>query len=87
MTTLVLAALEDPSGPDFGKASPIGLFISVVLLLVVLFLGYCLSRRTKRMARRRAFAEEHGIDFFDTEKLDAAMKEAGLEDKTKNWWL
>lgn len=83
----ILAAIEDPSGPDFGKASPIGLFISVVLLLIVIFLGYCLSRRVKRMSRRRAFAEEHGIDLFDTEKLDAAMKEAGVYDKNKNWWI
>ena len=53
-TTIFLA--QNPTGPrgaDFGKASPVGLLIIVVLLIVILALGWDLSRRAKRMAARR----------------------------------
>ena len=33
---------ETPVGPDFGKASPIGLLLLVVLAIVVLFIGLSL---------------------------------------------
>nr|WP_120491984.1 hypothetical protein [Corynebacterium lactis] len=70
---------QNPSGPmgaDFGKASPVGLLIIVVLLIIILALGWDLSRRAKRMAARRRFAEEHGLDPFDSATVDAAMAEA-----------
>ena len=76
-TTIFLA--QNPTGPrgaDFGKASPIGLLIIVVLLIVILALGWDLSRRAKRMAARRRFAEAHGMDPFDSEAVDAAMATA-----------
>lgn len=67
-----------PMGADFGKASPIGLLVIVLLLVTILLIGVDLSRRMKRMRRRRAFAEEHGMDPFDVEAIDRAM--AGHED-------
>ncbi|MDK8828578.1 MULTISPECIES: hypothetical protein [Corynebacterium] len=76
-TTVFLA--QNPTGPrgaDFGKASPIGLLIIVVLLIVILALGWDLSRRAKRMAARRKFAEAHGMDPFDSEAVDKAMAAA-----------
>ena len=39
----------------------------------VLLIGVDLTRRMKRMRRRRAFAEEHGMDPFDIEGIDRAM--------------
>lgn len=60
-------------GADFGKASPIGLLIIVILLVIILILGRDLSRRTKRVAERRRIAEEHGLDPFDTERIDALI--------------
>lgn len=76
-TTIFLA--QNPTGPrgaDFGKASPVGLLIIVVLLIVILSLGWDLSRRAKRMAARRKFAEAHGMDPFDSEAVDKAMAAA-----------
>lgn len=72
--------ITTPMGPDFGKASPLGMFVIVVLLAIVVYLGYCLSRRVKTQARRRAFAEANGLDPFDLPAIDAAMKAAGVAD-------
>ncbi|WP_245945603.1 hypothetical protein [Corynebacterium senegalense] len=74
---------QTPVGPEFGKASPIGLLILVVLLVVVLFIGFAFHRRYSRFNRRRMFAEAHGIDPFDEEALDQAMAEAGVLDRRR----
>ncbi|MDO4685847.1 MAG: hypothetical protein Q4A92_04800 [Corynebacterium sp.] len=89
MMDFVLAQAErgGPLGPEFGKASPVGLLIIVLLLVAVLFIGWALTRRIKRMARRREFAEAHGIDVFDQEAIDKAMEAEGLAlDKRKQWF-
>ena len=74
---------EGPMGPEFGKAAPIGLFVILALLLVVLTLGFLMNKRVRRLERRRAFADAHGIDLFDTERLDQAMAEAGYDETAK----
>ncbi|MPV53237.1 hypothetical protein GCO27_09235 [Corynebacterium sp. zg331] len=76
-----------PLGADFGKASPIGLLVIVVLFAAVLYLGWAFHRRFSRMNRRRMFAESHGIDPFDEATLDKAMAEAGVLDRKKKHWL
>lgn len=68
---------DGPMGPEFGKAAPIGLFVILALLAVVLILGVLMNKRIRRMERRRAFADQHGIDLFDTQRLEQAMREAG----------
>ncbi|WKD57945.1 hypothetical protein CAPI_07025 [Corynebacterium capitovis DSM 44611] len=77
------APQDTPVGPEFGKASPIGLLLLVALLVVVLYLGYAFHRRHSRFNRRRVFAEAHGIDPFDTQAVDAAMAEAGVLDRRR----
>ena len=74
---------ETPVGPDFGKASPIGLLLLVVLAIVVLFIGWSLHRRFSRFKRRQAFAEARGIDPFEEKAIDEAMEKAGLKDQRK----
>lgn len=74
---------ETPVGPDFGKASPIGLLLLVVLGVVVLGIGYAFHRRFSRFRRRQAFAEAHGIDPFDEKAIDKAMEQAGVADQRK----
>ena len=74
---------ETPVGPDFGKASPIGLLLLVILGVVVLFIGWSFHRRFSRFKRRQAFAEACGIDPFDEKAIDAAMEKAGLKDQRK----
>lgn len=84
-TSFVLAQApgDTPVGPDFGKASPIGLLLLVVLVLVVAFIGWSFHRRFSRFKRRQAFAEAHGIDPFDEKAVDEAMEKAGLKDQRK----
>lgn len=82
-TVTILAQQPDggPLGPEFGKASPIGFLILVGLAVVILTLGWFFHRRYSRFNRRRMFAEQHGIDMFDTEAVNRAMKEAGVYDR------
>lgn len=76
-----------PVGSEFGKASPVGWFVIVALLVVVLFIGWSFHRRFSRMNRRRLFAEANGMDPFDLEALDKAMEEAGVKDQRKIGWF
>ena len=78
---------ETPVGPEFGKASPIGLLVIVFLLVLVLSLGFAFHRRYSRFTRRRMFAEAHGIDPFDEEALDKAMAEAGVLDRRRKTFI
>ncbi|WCZ37067.1 hypothetical protein [Corynebacterium heidelbergense] len=82
----VLAAEGGPTpdtglrGPEFGKAAPVGLLVILALLVVVLFIGFAMNKRIRRLERRRAFADMHGIDLFDTQRLEAAMRAEGFSD-------
>lgn len=53
MNHLMLGILlaDDPvnTGPDFGKASPVGLTIVVLLLIAVLLLGWSMNRQLKKV--------------------------------------
>lgn len=80
---LAQAPAETPVGPDFGKASPVGLLIIVVLAVAILALGFAFHRRFSRFRRRQQFAQAHGIDPFDTQALNQAMQEAGVLDRSK----
>jgi hypothetical protein len=64
---------KGPQGPEFGKASPVGLLVIVALLVAILAIGYLFNRRMKTMLRRRQFAEKHGIDPFDIAEIDRRM--------------
>lgn len=79
MDLLIFAQQQStPLGPEFGKASPIGLLIIVALLVVVIYLGWAFARRQRRLARRQAFAEARGINVFDEKAVDEAMAAEGL---------
>ncbi|MGB8404219.1 MAG: hypothetical protein WCE30_09160 [Mycobacterium sp.] len=52
MTTLTLTLLADAprqSGPDFGKASPAGLVITLILLIAVLTLVWSMNRHLRKL--------------------------------------
>lgn len=72
-TVLAQAEKTGPQGPDFGKASPVGLLVIVAMLVVILALGVLFNRRMKAMIRRREYAEKHDMDPFDIAGIDAAM--------------
>lgn len=82
----VLAQQEQggPLGPEFGKASPIGFFLLIALATAILTIGWFFHRRYSRFNRRRMFAEQHGLDVFDTEAVDKAMAEAGVLDRRED---
>lgn len=89
-TNLMILAQQQqggPLGPEFGKASPIGLFILAVLGVAVISIGWAFHRRFSRYNRRRAFAEANGLDVFDQEAVDRAMEEAGLLDRRRKSWF
>lgn len=69
-----------PRGPEFGKAAPVGLLVILLLLAAVLLIGLAMNKRVRRLERRRAFAEEHGIDLFDKDLLERRMAEEGFKD-------
>lgn len=72
---------DGPMGPEFGKASPIGLLVIVALVVAIMVLGWSFHRRQSKFRRRRAFAGDHGLDPFDQQAVDAAMREAGVHDR------
>ncbi len=76
-----------PLGPEFGKASPVGLFMLAAMGVAVLVTGWAFHRRYSRFHRRRKFAEAHGIDLFDEVTLDRAMAEAGQLDRRQRRWF
>ena len=80
---LAQGAKGGPVGPEFGKASPIGLLILALMGVAVIFAGWNFHRRYSRFRRRTMFAQDHGIDPFDDAAVDAAMKEAGILDTSK----
>ena len=77
------AERSGPLGPEFGKASPVGLLVIVLLFVAVLCIGWAVTRRIRRLNRRREFAEANGLDVFDVAAVDAAMAEQGLAEGGK----
>jgi hypothetical protein len=60
MTDMLIVLLADGpknSGPDFGKASPVGLLVVVLLLIAVVALVWSMNRHLKK-ARAHFAAEE-----------------------------
>jgi hypothetical protein len=59
LLTTAVSVLADPpknSGPDFGKASPLGLLIVVILLICVFALVWSMNRHLKKLPE--SFDEE-----------------------------
>jgi hypothetical protein len=48
-TMSVLADAPNQTGPDFGKASPVGLLILVVLLIATFVLVWSMNRHLKKL--------------------------------------
>ncbi|WOC11353.1 hypothetical protein [Gordonia sp. MP11Mi] len=54
---VVLAADQEPKGPEFGKASPLGLLIIILLLIAVFLLIRSMNRQLKKLPE--SFDTEH----------------------------
>ncbi|MDY6808271.1 hypothetical protein GIY30_16740 [Gordonia sp. HNM0687] len=69
-----LAAVEEPEGPEFGKASPLGLLVIIVLLVATAFLIRSMNTQLKKLPKK--FDADHpepdqafddGTDSVDTD--------------------
>ncbi|MEP9413009.1 hypothetical protein ABLE92_01455 [Gordonia sp. VNQ95] len=49
--TTILAAQEQPQGPEFGKASPLGLLIIILLLVGTALLIWSMNRQLKKLPK------------------------------------
>ena len=51
--TLGILLAEEPvnTGPDFGKASPVGVVVVILLLIAVLLLGLSMNRQLKKVPK------------------------------------
>ncbi|MGW0037050.1 hypothetical protein [Gordonia sp. NPDC003376] len=49
--TTILAAQQEPQGPEFGKASPLGLLVIIVLLICTALLIWSMNRQLKKLPK------------------------------------
>ena len=71
LLTTAVSVLADPpknSGPDFGKASPLGLLVVVLLLIGVFILVWSMNRHLKKLPKT-----------FDGEPADGEAVEGETE--------
>ncbi|WP_167098501.1 hypothetical protein [Mycobacterium sp. DL592] len=71
LLTTAVSVLADPpknSGPDFGKASPLGLLVVVLLLIGVFILVWSMNRHLKKLPKS-----------FDDEPAETASEDAEPE--------
>ncbi|MFT4124886.1 MAG: hypothetical protein QM662_01495 [Gordonia sp. (in: high G+C Gram-positive bacteria)] len=76
--TIILAAQQEPQGPEFGKASPIGLLLIIVLLIGTVLLIWSMNRQLKKLPE--TFDAEHpeADQAFD-EGTDAAAADPAID--------
>jgi len=78
-----LAADEDTKGPEFGKASPVGLLVIVVLLVAVFLLIRSMNRQLRKLPDSFDADHPEADQAFDegTDTVDGAA-ETGTEPDT-----
>ncbi|NBP86488.1 MAG: hypothetical protein EBU23_12840 [Mycobacteriaceae bacterium] len=77
MSALVLLAeAPDNTGPDFGKASPIGLLVVILLLICLFFLLRSMNRHLKKVPERFD-------DQVEQDPADRDADEAGAQDSPR----
>ena len=78
MTDVLIVLLADGpknTGPDFGKASPVGLFIVALLLVAVFALVWSMNRHLKKA--RAHFAAEEASPVVGSAAAPAAVTDSG----------
>ncbi|BBZ77385.1 hypothetical protein MANY_27220 [Mycolicibacterium anyangense] len=79
LLTTAVSVLADPpknSGPDFGKASPIGLLVVVLLLIGVFILVWSMNRHLKKLPE--------SFDGEPAEPTDAPAEESAAAETGKS---
>jgi len=87
LLTTAVSVLADPpknSGPDFGKASPLGLLVVVLLLIGVFILVWSMNRHLKKLPKSFDAEPADGDTEPDgdakTDTVAAALDESGGSD-------
>ncbi len=81
LLTTAVSVLADPpknSGPDFGKASPLGLLVVVVLLIGVFILVWSMNRHLKKLPK--TFDGEPAGGDSEADTVTASVDESGGSD-------
>ncbi|WP_026919469.1 hypothetical protein [Gordonia shandongensis] len=77
LTTDVMMVLadEDPKGPEFGKASPLGLLVILVLLVAVFLLIRSMNKRLRKLPESFDTQNPEPDQAFDdgTDRVDEAV--------------
>ena len=79
-TGLQVLAAQEPEGPEFGKASPLGLLVIILLLVGTALLIRSMNTQLKKLPK--SFDTEHPEpdQAFD-EGTDAGASDAGVDDR------
>ena len=85
LAALALLAEDGPqhSGPDFGKASPVGLLVIVLLVIATVFLVRSMNRQLKKVPksfdRERPEPDQAADEGTDT--VDGPARGSGADDE------
>jgi hypothetical protein len=83
MNHLLLTVIADGTphnhGPDFGKASPVGLLVIVLLVIATVFLVRSMNRQLKKVPK--SFDQEHAEPDQGTDTVDGSARAPGADDE------
>jgi hypothetical protein len=87
LLTTAVSVLADPpknSGPDFGKASPLGLLVVVLLLIGVFILVWSMNRHLKKLPKSfdsdAADGQAQPTAESDPDAVAASVDDSGASD-------
>ena len=78
--TIVTLLAQDPprqTGPDFGKASPLGLFVLVLLLIGTFLLVWSMNRHLKKLPKSFDEPDETGARVDEPAEEGESKRESG----------
>ena len=87
MNHLLLTVIADGSphnqGPDFGKASPVGLLVIVLLVIATVFLVRSMNKQLKKVPKSfdREHPEPDQAADEGTDTVDGPARAAGADDE------
>jgi hypothetical protein len=87
MNHLLLTVIADGTphnhGPDFGKASPVGLLVIVLLVIATVFLVRSMNRQLKKVPKSfdRAHPEPDQAADEGTDTVDGPARAQGADDE------
>jgi len=83
LLTVIADGTPHNHGPDFGKASPVGLLVIVLLIIATVFLVRSMNRQLKKVPKSfdRAHPEPDQAADDGTDTVDGPPRAAGADDE------